>query len=98
KLMTHADVVIENFRPGTMDRLGLDYETVKQWHPSLVYATVTGYGKEGPWKDKPGQDLLVQSMSGLTWLNGDADQPPVPFGLAVADMFAGAHLTQGILA
>jgi crotonobetainyl-CoA:carnitine CoA-transferase CaiB-like acyl-CoA transferase len=64
----------------------------------LVYATVTGYGTVGPWRDKPGQDLLVQARSGLTWLNGDADRPPTPFGLAVADMFAGAHLTQGILA
>jgi crotonobetainyl-CoA:carnitine CoA-transferase CaiB-like acyl-CoA transferase len=64
----------------------------------LVYGEITGYGNTGPWRDKPGQDLLVQSLSGLTWLNGDANQPPVPFGLAVADMFAGAHLAQGILA
>ncbi|MGA8044288.1 MAG: CaiB/BaiF CoA-transferase family protein [Terracidiphilus sp.] len=59
---------------------------------------MTGYGTAGPWREKPGQDLLVQALSGLPWLNGDADQPPVPFGLAVADMFAGAHLVQGILA
>jgi CoA:oxalate CoA-transferase len=63
-----------------------------------VYATVSGYGLEGPWRDKPGQDLLAQSVSGLAWLNGNADQPPTPFGLAVADMLAGAHLAQGILA
>ncbi|MGH9625377.1 MAG: CoA transferase, partial [Bryobacteraceae bacterium] len=59
---------------------------------------ITGYGTAGPWRDKPGQDLLIQCLSGIVWLNGDADQPPVPFGLAVADMFAGAHLTQGVLA
>lgn len=98
QLIGKADVLIENFRPGTMEKLGLDYESVKRINPRLVYASVTGYGKEGPWRDKPGQDLLVQSLSGLGWLNGNSDQPPVPFGLAVADMLTGAHLVQGILA
>lgn len=98
KLIAKADVMIENFRPGTMEKLGLDYESVKKINPGIVYGTVTGYGKDGPWKNKPGQDLLVQSISGLVYLNGNADQPPMPFGLAVADMYAGAHLTQGILA
>jgi len=98
ELITHADVLIQNFRPGTMERLGLDYPTVHRINDKLVYATVTGYGKDGPWKDKPGQDLLAQAISGLTWLNGDAGQGPVPFGLAIADMFAGAHMVQGILA
>ena len=97
-LMARADVVIQNFRPGVMARLGLDYESVRTQLPRLVYAEVTGYGAGGPWRDKPGQDLLIQSLSGLAWLNGNADQPPMPFGLAVADMFAGAHLVQGILA
>ncbi|WP_078544698.1 CaiB/BaiF CoA transferase family protein [Litchfieldia alkalitelluris] len=98
KLITHADVLIENFRPGVMNKIGLDYQSVKQLNPRIIYGSVTGYGKEGPWKQKPGQDLLIQSISGLTWLNGDSDQPPVPFGLSVADMFTGAHLVQGILA
>jgi len=98
KLIAAADVMIENFRPGTMEKLGLDYESVRQINPRLVYGTVTGYGKEGPWKTKPGQDLLLQSLSGLAWLNGDAGQPPLPFGLAVVDMLTGAYLAQGILA
>jgi CoA:oxalate CoA-transferase len=98
KLIREADVLIENFRPGTMEKLGLGFEEVKKINPRLVYGYVSGYGKEGPWKDKPGQDLLVQSLSGLPWLNGDADQPPVPFALSVADMMTGAHLVQGILA
>jgi crotonobetainyl-CoA:carnitine CoA-transferase CaiB-like acyl-CoA transferase len=98
KLIAHADVLIQNFRPGIMERLGLAYEAVREINPRLVYATVTGYGKVGPWKDKPGQDLLVQSISGLTWLTGNADQGPVPIGLAIADMLAGAHMVQGILA
>ncbi len=97
-LIAKADVLIENFRPGTMEKLGLDYDEVKKNNPKLVYGRVTGYGKEGPWRNKPGQDLLVQSLSGLTWLNGDGKQPPVPFGLSVADMVTGAHLAQGILA
>src|SRR5919202_5069914 len=98
KLVARADVLIQNFRPGVIERLGLDYASVQELNPRLGYATLTGYGQEGPWRDKPGQDLLVQALSGLVWLNGDADQPPLPFGLAVADLVAGAHLAQGILA
>lgn len=98
KLLLQADVMIQNFRPGVIDKLGFGYHAVTQKNPKLVYGEITGYGTKGPWKNKPGQDLLVQSLSGLTWLNGDADQPPVPFGLAVADLFTGAHLVQGILA
>lgn len=98
KLVARADVMIQNFRPGVMERLGLDHSALRARFPRLVYAEVTGYGATGPWRDRPGQDLLVQSLSGLAWLNGDAGQPPLPFGLAVADLFAGAHLVQGILA
>ncbi len=98
KLIARADVLIQNFRPGIMERLGFDYESVRRFNPRIVYGEVTGYGKKGPWSNKPGQDLLVQSLSGLVWLNGNADQPPVPFGLSVVDLFAGAHLVQGILA
>ena len=98
KLLTHADVMIQNFRPGVMEKIGLGYESVREINPRLIYGEVTGYGSTGPWRNKPGQDLLVQSLSGLPFLNGDAAQPPVPFGLAVADMMAGAHLVQGILA
>jgi len=97
-LAERADVLIQNFRPGVMERLHLDFASLHDRFPRLVYAEVTGYGAAGPWRDKPGQDLLVQALSGLAWLNGNADQPPMPFGLAVADMFAGAHLVQGILA
>jgi crotonobetainyl-CoA:carnitine CoA-transferase CaiB-like acyl-CoA transferase len=93
-----ADVMIQNFRPGVMQKLGLHYEAVRQWNPRLIYAEVTGYGTSGPWRTKPGQDLLVQSLSGLARLNGDDGQPPMPFGLSVADMMAGAHLVNGILA
>jgi CoA:oxalate CoA-transferase len=97
-LLSKADVVIHNFRPGVMGRLGCDYDAVIKINPHVVYGEITGYGNAGPWRDKPGQDLLVQSLSGLPWLSGSADGPPVPFGLAVADLFTGAHLVQGILA
>jgi CoA:oxalate CoA-transferase len=76
----------------------LDYEAVRKINPRLVYASISGYGEEGPWVKRPGQDLLAQSRSGVMWLNGDEDQGPVPFGLAVGDMLAGAALAQGILA
>jgi crotonobetainyl-CoA:carnitine CoA-transferase CaiB-like acyl-CoA transferase len=98
KLLTHADVMIQNFRPGVIEKIGLGYDAVRSLNPRIVYGEVTGYGNAGPWRNKPGQDLLVQALSGLPYLNGDAAQPPVPFGLAVADMMAGAHLVQGILA
>ncbi|PSH68378.1 CoA transferase [Phyllobacterium brassicacearum] len=97
-LLTRADVLIQNFRPGVINRLGLDYEAVKAINPRLVYASISGYGEEGPWVTRPGQDLLAQSRSGLMWLNGDESQGPVPFGLAVGDMLAGAATVQGILA
>jgi CoA:oxalate CoA-transferase len=97
-LLKQADVMICNFRPGVMRKVGLGYKQIQQLNPRLIYAEITGYGNEGPWRDKPGQDLLVQSLSGLPYLNGNSDQPPVPFGLAVADLTAGAHLVQGILA
>lgn len=97
-LITKADVLIQNFRPGVIERLGLDYEAAKAINPALVYASISGYGEEGPWVKRPGQDLLAQARSGLMWLNGDEGQGPVPFGLAVADMLAGAAVAQGILA
>ncbi len=98
KLLGRADIMIQNFRPGVIEKIGLGYDAVRALNPRLVYGEITGYGNAGPWRDKPGQDLLVQSLSGLPYLNGDASQPPVPFGLAVADMMAGAHLVQGLLA
>lgn len=98
KLTGRADVLIENFRPGVMEKIGLGYEALKQINPGLIYGSITGYGADGPWTRRPGQDLLVQSMSGMTWLNGDQDQPPMPFALSLADSYAGVHLTEGIMA
>lgn len=75
ELVKKADVVMHNFRPGVMERLGFDYASVCKVNPSVVYGEISGYGDEGPWKDKPGQDLLLQSLTGLTWLSGNAGGP-----------------------
>ena len=98
KLISTADVVIQNFRPGVIERLGLDYETVKLLNPSIIYASISGYGESDEWRSLPGQDLLAQAKSGLMWLNGNDNSPPSPVGLALADMLTGHNATQGILA
>jgi crotonobetainyl-CoA:carnitine CoA-transferase CaiB-like acyl-CoA transferase len=98
KLVAKADVVIHNFRPGVMERLGFDYGSVRSLNPGVVYGLISGYGDEGPWREKAGQDLLLQALSGLTWLSGNDGDGPVPMGLSVVDVFAGAHLVQGIIA
>ncbi len=97
-LIAKADVVIQNFRPGVIERLGLDYAAVAAINPRIVYGSITGYGPDNEWRHLPGQDLLAQARSGAMWLNGEADDGPVPFGLAVADMLAGNLLVQAILA
>lgn len=98
QLIAKADVVMHNFRPGVMERIGLDYVTVKQLNPAVIYAEISGYGSTGPWKDLPGQDLLLQSVSGLTWLSNNNNEGPTPMGVAVVDILAGTHIAQGILA
>ncbi len=97
-LVARADVIVQNFRPGIMERLGFGYEQVAAINPGIIYASVSGYGGDGPWKSRPGQDLLAQSLSGLPWLNGSADDPPVPVGIALADVIASIHLASGITA
>jgi CoA:oxalate CoA-transferase len=97
-LVTKADVVIQNFRPGVMERIGLDYESVNALNPSIVYASATGYGDTGPWKDRPGQDLLAQSVSGMPWLSGSHGDGPVPVGLSIADHLLSCHIAQGVTA
>ncbi|SEK48053.1 CaiB/BaiF CoA transferase family protein [Pacificibacter marinus] len=97
-LIAEADVVLQNFRPGVMERLGFGYEAVRAINPKIVYGTVTGYGSDGPWVDLPGQDLLAQARAGVMWLSGGANDGPTPMGLPVADVLAGAALAHGILA
>ncbi|KQX12030.1 CaiB/BaiF CoA-transferase family protein [Flavobacterium sp. Root420] len=98
KLIAKADIMTHNFRPGVMEKIGLDFSESLTINPKIIYGTITGYGNIGPWAKKPGQDLLLQSLSGLSWLSGRKSQGPVPFGLAVADLMCGNHFVQGILA
>lgn len=98
KLIKKADVLIHNFRPGVMDKLGLGYTTAKEINPRIIYAKISGYGKEGPWKNRPGQDLLLQAITGLAYTTGNGSNGPVPFGIAIGDILCGAQLVQGILA
>lgn len=97
-LVAKADVIIQNFRPGVMERIGLDYESVREINPGIVYASATGYGGTGPWKDRPGQDLLAQALAGLPWLSGPADAGPVPVGVSIADLLMSTHIAQGVTA
>jgi len=97
-LIAKADVITHNFRPGVMEKAGLDYASVQHLNPLIIYASISGYGDKGPWKDLPGQDLLLQSVSGLAYTTGNATDAPVPFGLSIADILCGAQLVQGILA
>lgn len=95
-LVARADVLIENFRPGVMTRIGLGYPDARELNPALVYASASGYGGTGPWASRPGQDLLAQAVSGATWSAG-ADRP-VPVGLSLADHLMSCHLAQGVTA
>lgn len=96
-LISEADVVVQNFRPGVAERLGVDYATAAQRSPGIIYGTVSGYGSSGPWASKPGQDLLAQSLSGITRIaRPKGDPQPVP--LSLADTLASIHLSQGIIA
>lgn len=98
KIIASADILIHNFRPGVMEGLGLSYDEVRKIHPEIIYAEISGYGNAGPWRDRPGQDLLVQAISGLTFLSANRKDHPTPMGVSVSDIYSGAHLVQGILA
>jgi crotonobetainyl-CoA:carnitine CoA-transferase CaiB-like acyl-CoA transferase len=98
KLVKNADVVMENFRPGVMDRLGLGYETLKALNPSLIYAAATGYGPDGPYVGKPGQDLLVQALYGLMAITGSQETGPRPVGVSAGDHHGAALFAMGVLA
>lgn len=98
KLIAKAQVITHNFRPGVMERRGLDYETIRQINPSIVYTQISGYGEKGPWRNKPGQDLLLQSLSGLTYASGSANDWPTPMGLGIGDYLCGNQSVQFIIA
>jgi crotonobetainyl-CoA:carnitine CoA-transferase CaiB-like acyl-CoA transferase len=99
RMLATADVLIENFRPGTMERLGLGYESLRKTNPGLIYCQLTGFGTTGPYADRAGFDLIAQGMSGIMSLTGEGPgRPPVKVGVPLTDMTAGILGTMGILA
>ncbi len=97
-LLERADIVVENFRPGTMARLRLDYETVSARHPRIVYCSISGFGQTGPRRAEPGYDAMIQAEGGLMSITGAADGPPFRLGVAIADIATGLFAAQGVLA
>ena len=97
-LVRTVDVVVENWRPGVATRLGIDYETLSELNPSLVYASISGFGLTGPYADRPGYDLIAQAMSGVMSITGEPDGRPVKSGIPVADLGSGLFCVIGILA
>ena len=97
KLAAKADVVVENFRKDVKYRLGIDYEAVKKVNPGIVYASVSGFGQDGPYSERPGVDQVVQGMSGLMSVTGQPGEGPMRVGIAISDTSAGMFLGQGVL-
>ena len=98
RLAEQCDVALESFRPGVADRLGIGHEAMAARNPRLIYAAISAFGQDGPWRDRPGVDGVAQAMGGLMSVTGTADGPPVKVGVPAADMAAGMYATQGILA
>ena len=96
RLLASADVVVENFRPGTMERLGFGYETLERANPRLIYCSISGFGESGPEAHRPGYDLIVQGESGVMDITGFPDGPPVKVGNSIGDLVAGMAAAQGI--
>jgi crotonobetainyl-CoA:carnitine CoA-transferase CaiB-like acyl-CoA transferase len=92
------DVVVENFRPGVMDRLGLGYEDFAARNPAVIFVSSSGYGASGPYATRPGQDMLVQALSGMLWLAGREGEPPTACGIGIVDQYTALHIVIGILA
>jgi len=98
ELARKSDVVIQNFKFGGVEKMGLGYEQLSEQHPELIYCSITGYDRTGPEAARPGYDLVIQGEAGLMALNGEANQPPLKFGVAVVDMLTGMYAAQAILA
>ncbi|MGC7099452.1 CaiB/BaiF CoA transferase family protein [Amycolatopsis lurida] len=97
RLVARADVLVENFRPGTLERWGLGYDRLSELNPRLIHVSITGFGQTGPYRDRPGYDLIAQGMGGVMGLTGEADGPPAKVGLPVADLNAGTWAIIGVL-
>jgi formyl-CoA transferase len=98
RLVERSDVLVENFRPGTLARFGLDFESSAAINPALIYCSISGFGHTGPLRDKPGYDFMIQAMGGLMSMTGEPDGEPMKVGVAIADLFAGQNAVIAILA
>jgi formyl-CoA transferase/CoA:oxalate CoA-transferase len=98
QLLRRADILVENFRPGTMERLGLGYSALREKFPTLIYASISGFGQDGPLRERTAYDLILQGMGGLMGITGDEEGAPVKVGVAIADICAGMYAAFGILA
>lgn len=98
RLVRDSDIFVQNFRPGVVERLGIDYETLRQQNPRLIYGSISGFGLDGPEKLKPGYDLIIQAMSGMMLANAGLNGEPVKTGFPVADVLAGQFICQAVLA
>ena len=98
ELVKGSDVLVENFRPGTMEKLGLDYESLKKHHPSLLYAACSGFGQTGPYAMRGAYDMIIQGMGGIISITGEPDRPPVRVGTSIGDITSALFTTIGILA
>jgi len=96
ELAAHSDVMVENFTPGLMKRFGLDYESLREVNPRLVYASITAYGQEGPYRDRPGYDMVLSAVGGLMWITGERDGDPCKVGVAVTDVLTGVYASGAI--
>jgi crotonobetainyl-CoA:carnitine CoA-transferase CaiB-like acyl-CoA transferase len=97
RLVTSSDIVVQNFKAGTMEKMGLGYESLKELNPTLIMASITGFGSTGPYKDLPGYDYIIQAMSGLMSITGEPDGSPMKVGVAIADVLTGLYTCIGIL-
>jgi formyl-CoA transferase len=97
KLAEKADIVVENYRPGVKKRLGIDYDSLRPLNPRLIYASISGFGQSGPYRDRPGVDQIAQGMGGLMSITGIPGQGPVRVGIPIADLCSGIFLAQGVL-
>ena len=97
ELVKGSDILVENFRPGTMEKLGLDYESLKEHHPSLLYAACSGFGQTGPYAMRGAYDMIIQGMGGIISITGEPDRPPVRVGTSIGDITSALFTTIGIL-
>ncbi|HKG54724.1 MAG TPA: CoA transferase, partial [Anaerolineales bacterium] len=98
ELIKRSDVLVQNFRPGTLARFSVDFESASAINPNLIYCSISGFGQNGPLRDRPGYDFMIQALGGLMSITGESDGEPIKVGVAVADLFAGQNAAIAILA